>query len=53
MPAHVEDSDEVSHALYAAVDQLGELNALLAVALPQLCKSLDVIATAIKKGESK
>lgn len=44
MGAHVVDEDEVARALYAAVNTMGELTALLAVALPQICKSLDEIS---------
>ena len=53
MPSITLDEDEVTRALYSACNLLGELNAMLAVALPQITKSLDEIAQAITKGGAK
>lgn len=47
MSAHIEDSDEVARALYSIVDALHQLENTLAIALPQITKSLDLIATEV------
>lgn len=52
MSAIIEDSDQVAKAIYFLADQLGELNSLFAVALPEITRQLKEVATCTRSMES-